>query len=211
MTNREFFHPDESDVAAHSYVKSVHNISVERSWRHLGDDWGASAVRAFLAGVNNGDYHEDDPHQRCVRLNGYAPPIFDPILCRELAQWLWPAILQRSLNAAASFRNGVKRRKDKKKEGGPNGLSRNDAFDNPEKWGGRNCLLPVDPSVVKATRDEIGDATILDFVSREFSKRAEAAFSKLGIQEATEANGWFVFKALFKELYPALYPKFYPD
>lgn len=63
---REFFHPGETDVAPHSYVKSINNIAVERSWRHLGDDWGASAVRAFHAGIDNGDYHEDNPHQQCV-------------------------------------------------------------------------------------------------------------------------------------------------
>ena len=123
---------------------------------------------------------------------------------RELARWLWPKILQKSLNAACAFRNSAKRRKDKKKTGGPNGLSRDDAFNHPEKWGGRDCLLPVDRDVVKAIRDKICvDGSIFDFVSKDFAERAEAAFGQLGVQEATPQNGWHIFKDILSILYPA--------
>lgn len=120
----------------------------------------------------------------------------------ELAQWLWSGILQRSLNTAAAFRNSAPRRRDSKKIGGPNGLSRNQAFFDPASWGGRDCLLEVDIDVVRALRDRIGDESILSFVSLEFSTRAEAALRELGVQEATETNGWYIFKTLLNMLYP---------
>ena len=62
LHTREIFHPD-FDLAglpAHIYLRSVHNISIERSWLRLRLDWGDNAVIAFEKGKDDGIYNPDD-------------------------------------------------------------------------------------------------------------------------------------------------------
>jgi hypothetical protein len=49
----------------HVYVRSIHNIVIERSWLRLRFDWGDAAVVAFEAGMvdPNIAYNKDDPKQ----------------------------------------------------------------------------------------------------------------------------------------------------
>ncbi|KAJ7139308.1 hypothetical protein C8R44DRAFT_605998 [Mycena epipterygia] len=75
---RDIFHPDlaEAGVQAHTYLRSVHNISVERTWLRLRLDFGDTAVLNFNQGIAEGLYDSNDPDQY------------------ELCQWLWPKLLQ---------------------------------------------------------------------------------------------------------------------
>jgi hypothetical protein len=61
--DREEFHPDidAAVLKAHEYVRSIHNISIERSWRRLRMDWGDNAVTVFRAGIEDGSYQPSDP------------------------------------------------------------------------------------------------------------------------------------------------------
>lgn len=56
---RQCFHPDVNGhvLPPHNYVRSVHNISVERSWLRLRLDFGNNAVTVFKQGVNDGVYN----------------------------------------------------------------------------------------------------------------------------------------------------------
>ena len=56
---RECFHPDVDGnvLPPHNYVRSVHNISVERSWLRLRLDFGNNAVTVFKQGINDGQYN----------------------------------------------------------------------------------------------------------------------------------------------------------
>ena len=93
------------------------------------------------------------------------------------------------------FRNGVRMRKDKNKAG-PSGCSRNEAFSLPKSWGGRNCLLPIsNPAldVIWESKEELGGASILDFVDADFAKQAEDAYDHLGITKLAMDNVWTVF------------------
>jgi hypothetical protein len=60
---REIFHPnlDLTELPAHIYLRSVHNISIERSWLRLRLEWGDNAVIAFEKGKDEGIYNPDDP------------------------------------------------------------------------------------------------------------------------------------------------------
>jgi hypothetical protein len=73
------------------------------------------------------------------------------------------------------FRNAARMRKIKDKVG-PSGMSRDYAFSVPESWGGRDCLLPVDVSVVRELKEALGGDALLKFVSPEFSARAQAVY-----------------------------------
>ena len=97
-------------------------------------------------------------------------------------------------------RNSYKARKDKGKAG-PSGMSRNTAFSLQETWGGKNCLLPVDIEVIQHIKKEMGGDELLEFVSREFSKRAEAAYHTLGLQKLLFENVWQVFKDLHENMF----------
>jgi len=61
---RRAYHPDiDADIIrAHEYVRSVHNISVERSWLRLRLDWGNNAVEVFHEGIHQGIYQPTDEH-----------------------------------------------------------------------------------------------------------------------------------------------------
>lgn len=99
------------------------------------------------------------------------------------------------------FRNGARMRKDNNKPG-PSGMSRNEAFSMPEKWGGRNCLLPVDVEVVREIKEAMGGDALLDFVVPEYAAQVQAAYDSLGISELTLENVWNVFEALYPLVYP---------
>ena len=93
-------------------------------------------------------------------------------------------------------------RKDKDKPG-PSGMSRNEAFSLPEKWGGRDCLLKIDDlTLIKELKEAVGGEDLLAFVSKEFSDRAQAMYDTLGIEKLTGSNIWDVFRALYPLVFP---------
>jgi hypothetical protein len=72
-----------------------------------------------------------------------------------LVQWLYPKILQETLNKFMAIRNGARMRKDKDKAG-PSGCSRDEAFSCYREWGGKNYLRPVDVRVVQGLKKHLG-------------------------------------------------------
>jgi hypothetical protein len=110
-------------------------------------------------------------------------------------------LLRKELKSFVDFRNCVRMRKDKEKPG-PSGMSRNEAFSLPEKWGGRNCLLPVDVSVIREIKSAMGGDALLEFVSPEFSECAQIAYDSLNISELTFQNVWTIFTAMYPLVYP---------
>lgn len=98
------------------------------------------------------------------------------------------------------FRNALPMRKQKNKAG-PSGMSRNEAFALPEKWGGRNCLLPVDVNVIREIKVAMGGDAILEFTSREFRGKAQQVYDSLQITELTFSNVWDVFTTMLPLLF----------
>lgn len=119
----------------------------------------------------------------------------------ELCQWLWPKLLRAELAKFMAFRNGARMRKDNQKPG-PSGMSRNEAFSMPEKWGGRNCLLPVDVNVIREIKEAMGGDSLLDFTTPEYAAEVKAAYDTLGVSELTPENVWHIFQALYPLVYP---------
>lgn len=93
------------------------------------------------------------------------------------------------------FRNGVRMRKDAAKPG-PSGMSRNQAFSLYEKWGGKNCLLPIPVEDVRQMKEELGGEELLAFTTSEFAARAEVAYDSLKVTKLTMQNIWVVFTAM---------------
>jgi hypothetical protein len=123
-------------------------------------------------------------------------------LFSELCQWLWSFLLRQELERFMVLRNGAHMRKDKNKPG-PSNMSRNTAFSLPEKWGGRNCLLPVDVEVVRGMKEALGGDSLLDFVSQPFAERAQEAYDSLNISKLKFDNVWDVFTDMLRLVFPA--------
>ena len=64
-----------------------------------------------------------------------------------LCQWLWLKLLQQELDLFMEFRNRARMCKDKNKASF-SGCSQNNAFSLFYKWGGWDCLLPVDVNII---------------------------------------------------------------
>lgn len=61
----EIFHPeyDNAELPAHVYLRSVHNISIERSWLRLRLSMGDNAVHFYNKGIDEGICNLQDPGQ----------------------------------------------------------------------------------------------------------------------------------------------------
>ncbi|KAJ7084796.1 hypothetical protein B0H15DRAFT_381633 [Mycena belliarum] len=185
---RDVFHTELSDVGvrAHTYLRSVHNISVERSWLRLRLDFGDTAVLSFNQGVADGKYDSGDPEQK------------------QLCNWLWPKLIQQDLDKWTALRNGIPIRKQKDKAGpsGVRAMSRNEAFTMLDSWGGVNCLQKVDLDVIRQMKEDMGGDELIAFSTTEFSARAQEAFDSLGPIKLSQANVWDVFTAMLPLVFP---------
>ncbi|KZV63446.1 hypothetical protein PENSPDRAFT_640844 [Peniophora sp. CONT] len=183
---REHFHPevDMEENPPVVYLKSVHNVPIERTWVRLRFDFGDNAIIFFNRGVKAGIYNAHNPNQF------------------ELCQWVWAKALRFEMDAWIDSRNAAPKRKDDNKLG-PSGMSRNVAFSLPHKWGGTNKLLPVDPNYVRGLLDMIGGEELLEFHSPEYNARAQAVYDGLRVRELSSQNAWSVFSAMYPLMYDA--------
>lgn len=126
-------------------------------------------------------------------------------LCNsELCRWLWSKLLRQELATFVEFRNGTRVRKQRDKSG-PSGMSRNTAFSLPEKWGGRDCLLPLRPDqlqIVREIKAAMGGDELLEFNTVSFRQRAVAAYDSLHIQKLSFENVWDVFDSMYILMFP---------
>jgi hypothetical protein len=121
--------------------------------------------------------------------------------CSLLCQWLWSTLLQQELDLFMEFRNGVRMRKDKNKPG-PSGCSRNEAFSLYHKWGGRDCLLPVDLNVIREMKELMGGDELLSFVPVAFANHVKAVYSTLNVEKLSMTNVWDIFNHLLLLVFP---------
>ncbi|KAF7364462.1 hypothetical protein MSAN_01107600 [Mycena sanguinolenta] len=92
------------------------------------------------------------------------------------------------LDDALTFRNGLKMRLQRDKPG-LSGMSREVAFTLPEKWGGRNCLLPISMDQVRKMKADLGGAALLEFTGVEFAQRAQVVLDSLQPIKLSLENG----------------------
>lgn len=60
--SRDFFCPDidSNDVPAHCFLRSVHNIVIERGWLRLRSLWGDNVYLKYVKGIEAGLYDENN-------------------------------------------------------------------------------------------------------------------------------------------------------
>ncbi|KAJ7166545.1 hypothetical protein C8R43DRAFT_878000 [Mycena crocata] len=179
------FHPDWDpvEVPPHVYLRSVHNVSVERSWFRLRLDFGDNAVLKFQEGIIEGWYNPHDPDQL------------------ELCQFLWSRIIQAELDDTMGLRNAAPMRKQKEKPG-PSGMSRQEAFTLYEDWGGKNCILPIPRDVVEGMIADLGGDSLLEFTKPAFTAIAQEVLDALQPVQMTLDNGWKLFRVMLPQVFP---------
>lgn len=65
----------------------------------------------------------------------------------------------------------------------------------PQKYGGENCLLPVDTDVIDKLMEEIGEDAV-QFVTPEYAEQAQAVYDTLQLGQLSFHNVWLVFLAM---------------
>lgn len=116
----------------------------------------------------------------------------------ELVQWLWPKLIQQELDKFRRDMNDHKVRTDRKKIL-PSGVSPNVAFSLCEKYGGENCLQPVEISVIHRLMEEVGGEQLIQFVMPDYAAIMQAAYDSLGLESLTFDNIWIVFRSLLSQ------------
>ena len=205
FNSSESFHPDidPTETPAHVYVRSIHNIAVERSWLRLRLEFGDNAVIVFKQGEDDGVYLAHIPEHAYVDfmvVNAYLINYF-----RQLCQWLWPKLLRKLIREFMDSRNSYKSRLDHNKPG-PSGISRNEAFSLPHLWGGRQCLLDVNMDVIQELKDIISEGEDMfrfPLVTPQFELAAENVYESLHIQDLSLGNVWSVFSSMMRLLFPS--------
>ncbi|KAF9461875.1 hypothetical protein BDZ94DRAFT_791699 [Collybia nuda] len=174
---REFFSPDLDldELAAHKFLKSIYNITIERGWYRLRISWGDN-VKIFWAAGSEVYNSTNTCHF-------------------NLVQWLWPKLIQQELDEFRERANAHTTRFDREKQI-PSGVSPDVAFALFEDYGGEDCLQPVDINVVQSLMEEIGGEDLIRFVSVEYADRAQNVYDTLGIQKLSFQNVWDVFSAM---------------
>ena len=123
---------------------------------------------------------------------------------RQLCQWLWPKLLHKLAKEFMESRNSYRSRRDDTKPD-PSGISRNEAYSLPHKWGGKQCLLEVDLEVVREIKDFMSDGDDMfrfPLVTTEFEHEANKVYQALHIQDLSLTNVWNVFCAMLPLLFP---------
>ena len=89
------------------------------------------------------------------------------------------------------------------KKAGPTGCSQNEAFSLHQKYGLVDCLLPINNmDLIQELKTCMGGDTIMEFVSAEFSERAELSYTTLEIEKITMENVWVIFHELLSVVFP---------
>lgn len=120
---------------------------------------------------------------------------------RLLALWIWPKVMQQELDTFCRIANSKRTRKQKDKIL-PSGVTPNHSYENPARWGGRECLIQVDLDVVghllEGLRPKYEKLTNWG-VPEEFARRAEVGLRGIrpwSIERVTITNIWLVFGTL---------------
>ncbi|KAG1750783.1 hypothetical protein EDB19DRAFT_1893324 [Suillus lakei] len=174
---REIFSPNlpTDKLPAHRFLKSVHNITVERGWLCVRVQWGDN-MKIFWE-ASEEIYNDMDPRQY------------------DLVQWLWPRLIQQELDKLKHCLNTHTIRYDHDKIL-PSGVSPNIAMSLHEDYDAENCLQPVDHDVIKNLMEEIGGEDLICFVGSEYSVATQSIFDNLGFTVLTFENVWQVFAAM---------------
>lgn len=106
--------------------------------------------------------------------------------------------MQKELDKFMEISNSRRTRKQREKAL-PSGYAPKYIYEHPERFGGRQCLHPVDVEAVKEIMAGLEEDYITNTdwgVPEEFTEQATAALAQLEVEEVTMGNVWLVFNSI---------------
>ncbi|KAJ6449991.1 hypothetical protein C8R45DRAFT_1114394 [Mycena sanguinolenta] len=119
------------------------------------------------------------------------------LIHRNLFHWLWPKIVQISLDEFVDYFNNKKTRKQSARIL-PSGVAPNVVFDMPEDYGLENLAIPVTQEAINALRSLIDTPRKEAFrwVSDDFDALALAVYNGVGSPKIEALSGWAIFNMM---------------
>ncbi|RXK40592.1 hypothetical protein M231_02047 [Tremella mesenterica] len=133
----QYSHEGLRDVPPFVQLPSIRNITIERAWGVVCKEVDVLVEEQLYEGVRRGFVSTNQIH--CV-----------------VFWWLFAPLLQQTLNEHCRFHNTYKVRHQAKKSN-PSGASRNEIYQNPERWHGDQCLqkypMTDQPNIERTMRE----------------------------------------------------------
>ncbi|KAF9487145.1 hypothetical protein BDN71DRAFT_1405132, partial [Pleurotus eryngii] len=174
---RDTFSPElpRDELPAHRFLRSIHNITIERGWAQLRIKW-VDNMKTFWEG---------------------GASLYHPEVVREynLVMWLWPKLLQQELDYWCSRQNVHKIRFDKEKKL-PSGDSPNTFMADYPKYHGEWCLQAVDKETIAKLMDALGGEDLVKFIPDKEFNQAQEIYNGLGAPKLTYDNIWNVYMSM---------------
>lgn len=192
---------DEEVLPAHRSVKSIYNITRERSWRPLWEKELGNIKHEYLGGKLEAGFREGVYVHQCVCCVSKFVWIYvltPNIECRVISTWLWGAIVQYTLD---KYRRGneVHRVRFQEKSLLPTNGRRIDFYNYPEDFGGEDCLIKVPKNQVCALLEKYDNPRLLKFGNNEEVTLCEGLYNAIGAPKLEHHNGWKIFKQMIAE------------
>jgi len=168
------------EIPAHTFVKSVFNITRERAWRPLWENELGQIKVEWESGQIEAGYHPNDP------------------LHEGIALWLWAKIAQERLDQHC-YEVGVHKIKKQPKSRMPTGGRVNDFYYNPRKWGGREQKIEIPESelpFIDELIEKYSDPALFRFGSEETTSLAQSLFEEIGSPRVSAKDGWLIFSSM---------------
>ncbi|KAJ7113473.1 hypothetical protein C8R44DRAFT_930096 [Mycena epipterygia] len=164
-------------------LKSVNNIPIENLWKWLRQHSGRSLREWIEDGKTNG--------------------LFNPMseIHIHLFHWIWPKIVQDSLDQFKDYWNYHKSRKNIKKDL-PSGVPPLEIYRNPETYGLTRMSTPVDVEAVEALRANLDCSREEAFrwVPDSFELDAQAVYEEIGRPKLEPSRGWEIFGEMIERM-----------
>ncbi|KZT53195.1 hypothetical protein CALCODRAFT_413449, partial [Calocera cornea HHB12733] len=168
--------PDLDPIALPAFekIKSVYNITIERSWRFLYENLLESILEAWEVGVRAGIYHEA------------------LVLEYSVARWLWARLVQQELDKYAMERNSARIRRQARVHL-PTGDTPNEFWYHPDCWSMENCLIPVAEEHIEQLLRENTPPGLFQFVSDEMELVCSELYVAVGSPVLSILSTWDVY------------------
>ncbi|KZT59911.1 hypothetical protein CALCODRAFT_430333 [Calocera cornea HHB12733] len=158
-------------------IKSIYNITIERSWRGLFNDELEAIALVWDAGIRAGICR---PH---IQLEYF------------LARWVWARTVQCKLDQYVAERNSSKIRQQTRSHL-PCGLSPNEIWFNPQEHHLDNCLIPVPAHILDDLIEQYTPPKLFQFVPDDVDHFASRVYLALGEPILNVNTAWDVYERL---------------
>ncbi|KAJ7017205.1 hypothetical protein C8F04DRAFT_911641, partial [Mycena alexandri] len=164
------------DAPAFVALKSTDNSMIESSWHLFTNYVGLDIKQVIFLGKTHNYFHPS------LQLH------------IELFNWLWPQIIQCSLDDFVEYWNDHRIWTQRNKLL-PSGVSPYYIYDFPEQYGLTNFTTPVATDLVEALRENIPKSReeCYRWVSDEFQVKAWAVYDHIGAPKLELTDGWTIF------------------